>query len=604
MTRIRGLSPFRKDVLQYQWATSTSLLSHTTDATIHFIESSIDHVNILNIGTNTHAVIDTHIADGTIHFTEASVDHTAILNIGTNSHATIDTHIADATIHFTEGSIDHTAILNIGTNSHIVIDTHIADGTLHFTEASINHTAILNIGVNTHAVIDTHIADVNIHVGAGTSTNNTLRWSGTAWVETTVLTTSELAATSTVSLNSINSVPFVMTMTEFAGNSIVNMRFPSVAGNILVMDSSGTLQFGDVAGTGGLVRLGGGPNAEILFKASANEMKVEVRNTIDWGFRNETDSGWMYISGQNAASADVDMITADPDGAVTLNFGGITVAQTLANGLQIADTSGSDTRLTLATDASVATAYIRSVISLLIRNFVHGAPIVLEGENTAGTLTTLLVADPDSALDLYYAGSVKFVTTSNGAQINGGLLHLNNAASASSAHILVNNSEGGYRIRADGDTMTFIQTNSAGSDEKNWVVCRAGDAIELLHNDVKTLSTQNHGIDIFGNLNNADGGSVNTYMDFHTTTGSLRGRIGFLNSAHLGIDNNNNNGELRLTCAGSGGALSSILRIGVTGTVTPQMGFFTTAPVSKPTGVAVTAVGIHAALVTLGLISA
>lgn len=37
---------------------------------------------------------------------------------------------------------------------------------------------------------------------------------------------------------------------------------------------------------------------------------------------------------------------------------------------------------------------------------------------------------------------------------------------------------------------------------------------------------------------------------------------------------------------------------------TTGIGFFGTAPVAKPTGVAVTAEGIHAALVTLGLISA
>lgn len=130
---------------------------HAGDATIHFTEASIDHTAVQNIGTNSHAAIDTHIADATLHFTEASIDHVNILNIGSNSHASIDTHIADATIHFTEASIDHVNILNIGSNTHAQIDTHIADATLHFTEASIDHTAIANIGSNDHAAIDTHI---------------------------------------------------------------------------------------------------------------------------------------------------------------------------------------------------------------------------------------------------------------------------------------------------------------------------------------------------------------------------------------------------------------------------------------------------------------
>jgi hypothetical protein len=75
----------------------------------------------------------------------------------------LGTHTGDGTIHFTEGSIDHVNILNVGANSHAVIDTHIADATLHFTEGSISHASILDIGVNTHADIDTHMANGSIH---------------------------------------------------------------------------------------------------------------------------------------------------------------------------------------------------------------------------------------------------------------------------------------------------------------------------------------------------------------------------------------------------------------------------------------------------------
>ena len=133
--------------------------AHIGDTSIHFTEASIDHTNIQNIGTNTHAQIDTHIADGTIHFTKGSITHTEIQDIGTKTHAQIDSHIDDTSIHFTEASIDHANIQNIGTNTHTQIDSHIADNTIHFTKGSISHTEIQDIGTNTHAQIDAHISN-------------------------------------------------------------------------------------------------------------------------------------------------------------------------------------------------------------------------------------------------------------------------------------------------------------------------------------------------------------------------------------------------------------------------------------------------------------
>jgi len=94
--------------------------------------------NVAAIALNTthRGLVDEHLdwtaSVGTIHadnYTDTNTDttdHTAFSNIGTNSHAQVDTHIADATKHYLEAAIDHTAITNIGTNSHAQIDAHIA----------------------------------------------------------------------------------------------------------------------------------------------------------------------------------------------------------------------------------------------------------------------------------------------------------------------------------------------------------------------------------------------------------------------------------------------------------------------------------------------
>ena len=148
--------------------THAQIDTHIEDGQVHFTKASISHTEIQDIGTTyTHDDIDVHIDDSGIHFTETSINHANIQNIGTNTHAQIDSHIADTTIHYPKNSISHTEIQDIGSNTHTQIDTHIDNSGIHFTESSINHANIQNVGTNTHAQIDSHIADGTIHFTKG-----------------------------------------------------------------------------------------------------------------------------------------------------------------------------------------------------------------------------------------------------------------------------------------------------------------------------------------------------------------------------------------------------------------------------------------------------
>ena len=58
-----------QDVVTVSGALKSQLDDHTGDATIHFLESEISHLNIQDVGSTTHSGIDAHIATSGIHFT-------------------------------------------------------------------------------------------------------------------------------------------------------------------------------------------------------------------------------------------------------------------------------------------------------------------------------------------------------------------------------------------------------------------------------------------------------------------------------------------------------------------------------------------------------
>lgn len=145
-------------------------------------------------------------------------------------------------------------------------------------------------------------------------------------------------------------------------------------------------------------------------------------NTLQ--YRNFMHGGNISFIAENAAGTVVNLFAGDPDSSTTFFHTGLVRFNTLINGAGIRGNLGNvpnvggiqDTRVFLLNSGGTTAASIGFATSanLAIRNQVHGGGVFLQGENNAGTLTTLFGADPDATADLYYAGTIRASTGASG----------------------------------------------------------------------------------------------------------------------------------------------------------------------------------------------
>ena len=124
---------------------------------------------------------------------------------------------------------------------------------------------------------------------------------------------------------------------------------------------------------------------------------------------NTDTSGWIKLQGENNPSGQVDMITADPDGAATLYYAGTVAFATTAAGVSI--TNGTSTA-TLDYNGT----------TMVLKNTAVSGYVGIHGVSSGSANRIFLNMNPNGSVQIYHpqGNTINLTTLTNGIQVSGG----------------------------------------------------------------------------------------------------------------------------------------------------------------------------------------
>lgn len=139
--------------------------------------------------------------------------------------------------------------------------------------------------------------------------------------------------------------------------------------------------------------------------------------------RNEVHGATVILEGEDGSGTVRNILLGDPDNQTILYYNGTARFITESAGsVSVRSDGNTDTEVReIQFDYADGTA--RAFVghsgsdSFRVRNLIHGGAVTIQGENTGGTLTNMVIADPDAQTDIYHAGLLALRTTVAGIDI-------------------------------------------------------------------------------------------------------------------------------------------------------------------------------------------
>lgn len=311
-----------------------------------------------------------------------------------------------------------------------------------------------------------------------------------------------------------------------------------------------------------------------------------------------TDSSLRVLNGQadgpvylssTVSSVVTNIFSGAPNGAASVYYAGQIALSTISTGIAVRNPAfpedTNDMRLAFYTQGSAQQGYVGYPNSnvLTLRNEIHGGGLAIIAEDASGNAETALGYTTDGALTLSYGGTTVLTTGAGGISVTGDVAA---ATVTLTGDIAVN----GGDITTTNSTLTLSLSGETAA-----VFTKDGSAA-LYYNNILAFYTE-------GSSASIQGVSTTANLRFYNSSGTRIGFFQFSDNANAAIRNEAAGFETIWSCVDAGSTARNVLRLG-TASSQAAIGFFGTAPAIRPTGVAVSAAGIHAALVTLGLITA